>query len=571
MSRWSTSSPFQERGGPRLARAVLDLLRTSITVVGLVACTTEPEAPLPPGLASLPELPAAASDVALPRGAEQPVRELTFALVGEVRGEIEPCGCPTLPYGGFERRERLLDQLRAQEAVVHLDAGETLVKGLVTTSIEERTARARDVLGLSKSVGVQAWTPGPTDLLALGTEGLARVQSGRLPGPPPISATWEDPSGALLLPPSRVIEVAGKRVGVIGLSAAPTAPEVAHQVRMRDPVAAARSALSGLPSDLDLVVALGSVADADADRVAAEVEGIGLLLTTRGVAADEPRQVELPEQGALVVESTDRGRYLTLVRTHLASDTHQPLVLHPGRQDWKTLHTARARVDTLRSLPAATDGGDPSVDAHDPAVLAAAVDALAEREADFVAEGRGRNLAYVSTVPLAENLDGETRIGRQIRSVKDEVVQRAEVRATQPVESQGPHYAASSACVSCHVSETARWAYSDHATAWRSLVKRGEEANVECVGCHATGFGEPGGFGELTSGNTGRFKAVQCEACHGPMGGHPGNPDVQPTPISPEVCVRCHDPANSPDFDYATYLPRATCQGGAPEVMSTAP
>ena len=52
-------------------------------------------------------------------------------------------------------------------------------------------------------------------------------------------------------------------------------------------------------------------------------------------------------------------------------------------------------------------------------------------------------------------------------------------------------------------------------------MRRGETDNPECVGCHTTGYGEPGGLGELTESNVRRFKGVQCEECHGPMGGHP--------------------------------------------------
>jgi len=517
--------------------------------------------PTPPDLSALPTLPEATADLEHPRGVEAPVRELTLAFVGEVRGEIEPCGCPTLPYGGFARRERLLERLGTHESLVHLDAGETLVKGLVTASLEERTARARDVLRLSREVGVQAWAPGPTDLLALGVDGLDAVATGRLPGPPAISATWEDDSGQLLLPPTRVVSTGELRVGIIGLSAAPTAPEVAGLVRTRDPVDAARAALATLPPDLDLVVGLGSVADADADRIAREVPGIGVLLTTRGVQADEPRQVELPDQGALVVESSDRGRYLTVVRTRLGTHSTTPVVAHPSRHTWKNLRTAREQVATLRALP--------PEDAPTADRLAAAKADLARQEALFDTEGRGRNLGFVASIPLAEDLDGTTHIEATVERVKAGTEVRAKVRAEEPPKVSA--YAASSACVNCHISEFTRWTYSDHAKAWRSLVKRNATTNVECVGCHSTGFGQPGGFGELTSANIGRYQAVQCEMCHGPMGGHPDDPRVVSGPVTVDRCVGCHDPANSPDFDFDTYIRRATCQGGAPEVMEAVP
>ena len=41
--------------------------------------------------------------------------------------------------------------------------------------------------------------------------------------------------------------------------------------------------------------------------------------------------------------------------------------------------------------------------------------------------------------------------------------------------------------------------------------------------------------------------------------GHPHDPDVQPSRPDVTVCLRCHDEANSPEFDYPSYLPRGSC------------
>ena len=61
---------------------------------------------------------------------DETVKHFTISLVGEVRGELEPCGCPTLPYGGFPRRAKALKEIRdTNPTVFHLDAGETLLKG----------------------------------------------------------------------------------------------------------------------------------------------------------------------------------------------------------------------------------------------------------------------------------------------------------------------------------------------------------------------------------------------------------------------------------------------------------
>ena len=106
----------------------------------------------------------------------------------------------------------------------------------------------------------------------------------------------------------------------------------------------------------------------------------------------------------------------------------------------------------------------------------------------------------------------------------------------------------------------AQWTYSDHTKAWQSLISRQQQQNPECIACHSTGYGKPGGLGELTQLNIRKFKAVQCESCHGPMAGHPSDKRIQPEPITIETCTVCHDQANSPDFQFSKYIQKAGCK-----------
>ena len=64
------------------------------------------------------------------------------------------------------------------------------------------------------------------------------------------------------------------------------------------------------------------------------------------------------------------------------------------------------------------------------------------------------------------------------------------------------------------------------------------------------------------------FKGVQCESCHGPLRGHPEDGRVDAHAVTEATCVGCHDAANSPDFDFASYLRRATCQDTSVPVVS---
>ena len=56
------------------------------------------------------------------------------------------------------------------------------------------------------------------------------------------------------------------------------------------------------------------------------------------------------------------------------------------------------------------------------------------------------------------------------------------------------------------------------------------------------------------------WKGVQCEDCHGPMSAHVADPHANHgKAVTEATCLGCHDPANSPQFNYNTYLRRVSC------------
>lgn len=489
----------------------------------------------------LPAL-AGGAEPAAPTGPEAPERLLRLALTGEVRGEVEPCGCPNLPYGGFARRSRALDSLRAGPVPLFVvDAGETLVKGIVREAGSEAdmARRSRAIADLTAAIGTDVLVPGPSDLL-VGGLGPLRALQGR--GVRVVSATWTLPGGAQPFPGAAVLERDGVRVAVVGLSAAPVAPETRDLVAGRDPVEATRAALASLSGPLDLVVAVGNLADADADRVAAEVPGVALVLQTAGARHDPPRRTP----GAPVVETPARGRYLTLLEVRAASTAGHPADLTPG--------PAATVGRLLEAMDASRRPGD--------GAARAAVDA-ANLAASLEEVGAGRNLVRVEDLPLGEAYDGPAAPAQaRLDAFKREALAAATKEAARPTgPGDPPAYATAAACVTCHREQFVRWTYTGHAQALTALIARHEEGNPECLGCHSTGFGEPGGLGGTDPDDVRRLGGVQCESCHGPLRGHPDDGDPPPRPQRPsaDTCRTCHDPPNSPDFDYAPYLARVAC------------
>ncbi|MDH3626657.1 MAG: cytochrome c family protein [Acidobacteriota bacterium] len=92
-------------------------------------------------------------------------------------------------------------------------------------------------------------------------------------------------------------------------------------------------------------------------------------------------------------------------------------------------------------------------------------------------------------------------------------------------------YVGTKNCKKCHIKEWKSWSLTQMAKAHDSLLpgvavdakkSAGLDPDVDyskdenCVKCHVTGFGKPGGFVDMES--TPDLAGVGCESCHGPGG-----------------------------------------------------
>jgi peroxiredoxin len=123
-------------------------------------------------------------------------------------------------------------------------------------------------------------------------------------------------------------------------------------------------------------------------------------------------------------------------------------------------------------------------------------------------------------------------------------------------------YVGSEACQSCHAKEFETWSASPHGHAVASLEEKGKAEQAECLACHTTAYGKPGGFPEGASvSDHPDLARVGCESCHGPGGNHV-DPEAKrvgtilslgdkcDSCVILKVCGTCHDDANDPDFEF---------------------
>jgi len=103
------------------------------------------------------------------------------------------------------------------------------------------------------------------------------------------------------------------------------------------------------------------------------------------------------------------------------------------------------------------------------------------------------------------------------------------------LENKGKHF--DPECLACHVVGLKPW-------------EAPENASVE-----DRKFA--GGTGFLSLQTTPHLKNVQCENCHGPARTHLENNNIKPANNDPKmICANCHQGSHSPVFDFETYWPK---------------
>lgn len=103
------------------------------------------------------------------------------------------------------------------------------------------------------------------------------------------------------------------------------------------------------------------------------------------------------------------------------------------------------------------------------------------------------------------------------------------------LENKGKHF--DPECLACHVVGLKPWEAPDNASA--------EDRKFA------------GGTGFLSLQTTPHLKNVQCENCHGPAKTHLENNNIKPANNDPKmICANCHQGSHSPVFDFETYWPK---------------
>ena len=129
----------------------------------------------------------------------------------------------------------------------------------------------------------------------------------------------------------------------------------------------------------------------------------------------------------------------------------------------------------------------------------------------------------------------------------------------QLVFAQDKTYVGSEACLDCHEDQYENYRnYSKKAHSYESVrvMRKGltEEEYLECLKCHATGYGQARGF--VSIAKTPELQNLGCESCHGPGSDHidSEDPDDIVGELSATDCERCHNAERIANFKFKPLL-----------------
>jgi hypothetical protein len=556
-------------------------------------------APVPPGAASDPANPAPSAPASPPpRG-----KVITVAYSSNLLAEYEQCGCPVHPQGGLARRATLLDQARTEsDAVLVLDAGDLLLPAgplaappdasVPPRNPDEVARRAHLMLAALARLGVAAFAPGEHDL-AIGPALLRRLLAEhRIPA---VSANLTDDQGQRVFDGDRLLEVAGVKIGVFGLiTAAPEDAALWRSWRLRagDPAAAARDEVASLRARGAAVVVVLIHAGAYA-----EVQGI--LRAAPGVdwavLGHSAMNFETPEPmgTARALEAMSGGRDFGRLDLHLVAGEARGMVDRGQHAQLQAILADHQRQ--IAELRAHAAEQPPILQAHTAERVAKLDKAIADDRAQLAAhppEIRGswfenRILPLdagvadhpgLATLVAAYNRESQRRaaaglpVGVAVRDPHAPAPTPARADPSAAVPADRLSYTGTAACGVCHDAALEQWKKTAHGRALATLEKKGRERDPACVGCHVTGYLQPGGTTDVRLAAT-RLRDVGCEACHGAGADHrdavmataraasrareagEARPGAFRREVPALVCLGCHTPDQTGgDFEYVPYL-----------------
>jgi 2',3'-cyclic-nucleotide 2'-phosphodiesterase (5'-nucleotidase family) len=462
--------------------------------------------------------------------------------MSSVAGALEPCGCVKDMLGGADHAAAYIaSQASAAPSALVVGAGPMLfLNARADAARDSQISFKADALADAyRALGLTAWAPGANDWLlgeATLTSLVQRSGAGLLAA---------NVHSAAKLERTKLLEVSGMKVGFVGVSVPLVLGHAPSGVELTDAVLAAKSGLGELKAaGSQLEILLAAMPRGAALRLLEGLPGFEVAVLGKPFdegEANDPPQSPLLVGKTLVVETPNHLQALGVVDLYVRGQSFD-------FADGSGLEATERRLEIgrrLREIRARLEQGGARADIAALERDQQALQAELGKLKDVKPPAQGSFFRFQS-VDVTEKLGSDASVAQHIAAYYQRVNDhnREAYKDLAPV-APGPgeaSYIGLEACSKCHESQRKFWNSTSHAAAYATLQVQHKEFNLDCVGCHVTGYGKPGG---TTVTHVENLTAVQCEVCHGAGSKHaadPKNRDFIKMP-EPSLCTgSCHHP-----------------------------
>lgn len=430
--------------------------------------------------------------------------ELALFITGQQHGYIEPCGCAGLANqkGGLMRRQTCLNQLRNDRGwdVLAIDAGNQVRRFGRQAEIKFQTTAS----GLSK-MDYEAVSFGPDDLRLSVDEVFAAVAED------PDNIKYVSSNASLLgfTPKHRVIEAAGKKIGITGVLGQKEQRRISNaEVEMSDPMEGLKKSWEALKAEnCDLYILLCQASLDDSRKFAQAFPDFDIVVTAGG-AGEPTLQPEIVEgTNTPMIQTGVKGMYVGVVG--IFNDAANPL-----RYQRVPLDSRFADSDEMFKLLAA----------YQKQLETLGLSGLGIRPQPHPSHNQ-----FVGSKACAECHEEAYEVWENSKHA----------HATETLIHPPERYQVSRhfdpECIACHVVGWNPELYVPFQSGYLSLDQTPQLQNVGCENCHG-----PGSAHVASQNGDGNFTDAQTEMLAQQM--------RLPLNSARDTCLKCHDLDNSPDF-----------------------
>jgi hypothetical protein len=484
-------------------------------------------------------------------------------LVSTLAGAMEPCGCTKDQLGGVDHLAALVARDRGQaKGSLVIGAGPLLfMDPELGGDRATQTAWKADALAAAlKQIGLAGWAPGYNDWAA-GADALGKATAAA--GAQLFASNLDGAPLSGQGTKATMREVAGVKVGIVGVS------DPKNRAGGLPPGVTARPALEAMRAGVadakqqgaQVIIGVAALPRGEALRIADEVGDLSVLLVGKPYEAgdinDAPKSPQMVDK-TLVVETANHLQTVGVVDLVVApASAGEARVVFADAGGVARGEELVALSKRIRDLEARINGweNDKNVKAEDVAARKADLAKMRADKAELEkpqAPPPGSYFRY-SMVEVRAELGVEDGVAKAMlayyKRVNDHNKTAFADRKPPPPEKGKAGYVGNDECATCHEDAKKVWDGTPHAHAYATLEKEFKEFNLDCVSCHVTGYGKPGGS---TVTFVESLKNVGCEECHGPGSLHAASQlakDIIKDP-DPQACVSaCHHPPHVEGFD----------------------